>query len=151
MSTSSSIRTLFELTGKNYIVTGGAMGIGYAITRDIAAMGGNVAVLDLRAEPLEPVFALAEQYHVKIHYFQADVSDEQSLRAGFAKAAAALEDRVDGMVTAAGIAIDKPFVEQTWAEVDKIIQVNVSTFVPYPDPPVARGKLDDHLQRTRGD
>jgi short-subunit dehydrogenase len=34
--------------------------------------------------------------------------------------------RLDGIVTAAGIAIDKPFVDQSWDEVNKVIQVNVS-------------------------
>ena len=100
------------------------MGIGYAITRDICDMGGNVAVLDLRETPLEDVYGLAKQYRVKSEYFQADVSDEQSLRAGFEKAVAAL-GRIDGIVTAASIAIDKPFVNQKWDEVNKILQVNV--------------------------
>lgn len=101
------------------------MGIGYAITKDICEMGGNVAVLDLRETPLEPVPELAKQFGVQTHYFQADVSDERSLQAGFDNAVKAL-GKLDGIVTAAGIAIDKPFVNQSWEEVNKIIQVNVS-------------------------
>ena len=123
-----SIRDRFELTGRNYIVTGGAMGIGYAITRDICEMGGNVAVLDLRESPLEDVYGLAKQFGVTSEYFQADVSDEQSLRSGFEKVVSAL-GRIDGIVTAAGIAIDKPFVKQGWEEVNKILQVNVSVLL----------------------
>lgn len=122
---SKSIRTRFELTGRNYIVTGGAMGIGYAITRDICEMGGNVAVIDLRETPLEDVYGLAKKFGVKVDYFQADVSDEKSLKAAFEKTISAL-GRLDGIVTAAGIAIDKPFVDQGWDEVNKVIQVNVS-------------------------
>ena len=87
------------------------MGIGYAITRDICEMGGNVVVLDLRDTPLEDVPGLAKQFGVKTDYFQADVSDENSLRSAFDKAITALGS-LDGIVTAAGIAIDKPFVEQ---------------------------------------
>lgn len=88
-------------------------------------MGGNVAVLDLRETPLEPVLELAKQFSVQTHYFQADVSNEQSLQAGFDNAVKAL-GKIDGIVTAAGIAIDKPFVNQKWEEVNKVIQVNVS-------------------------
>lgn len=121
----ASIRKKLELTGRNYIVTGGAMGIGYAITKDIAEVGGNVAVIDLRNEPLEPVFELAKQHNVQIEYFQADVSDEAGLRKAFDGAVKAFNGRLDGIVTAAGIAIDKPYVDQTWEEVNKIIQVNV--------------------------
>lgn len=123
--TMSSIRKKFELHGRNYIVTGGAMGIGFAITKDICEMGGNVAVLDLKDSPLEDVYGLAKTFNVKTSYHQADVSDEKSLQAGFAKAVEAL-GRLDGIVTAAGIAIDKPYTDQKWDEVNKVIQVNVS-------------------------
>lgn len=122
---SQGIRGRFELTGRNYIVTGGAMGIGFAVTRDICEMGGNVAVLDLRDSPLEDVHGLAKKFNVQVEYLQADVSNEESLKAAFDKAITAL-GQLHGIVTAAGIAIDKPFVEQGWDEVNKVIQVNVS-------------------------
>lgn len=105
------------------------MGIGYAITKDIADSGGNVAVLDLRSEPLEDVHGLAKQ-GVKVSYHQCDVSSEQSLKAAFESAVQALGS-IDGIVTAAGIAIDKPFVDQKWEEVDKVLQVNVSFFFSF--------------------
>jgi sorbose reductase len=89
-------------------------------------MGGNVAVIDLREKPLEDVLGLAKRFNVKSEYFQADVSDEKGLRLAFDNAISALGS-VDGIVTAAGIAIDKPFVDQAWDEVNKVIQVNVST------------------------
>ncbi|QIW96071.1 hypothetical protein AMS68_001589 [Peltaster fructicola] len=117
------IRDKFELKGRNYIVTGGAMGIGYNVSRDIAEMGGNIAVLDLEAQPKEPLFELREKFNVKIHYFQCDVGIEQALDSAFEQAVAALGS-LDGIVTCAGIAIDKPFPEQTWQEVEKIFHVN---------------------------
>lgn len=82
-------------------------------------------MLDLRESPLEDVYGLAKKFNVKVDYFQADVSNEESLKAAFGKAVSAL-GRLDGIVTAAGIAIDKPFVDQGWDEVNKVIQVNVS-------------------------
>lgn len=127
----AGIRSKFELRGKSYIVTGGAMGIGYAITKDVCEMGGNVAVLDSRETPLEPVLELGKKFGVASHYFQADVSNEQSLEAGFEKAVKAL-GKLDGIVTAAGIGIEKPFVDHGWDEVNNVIQVNVSLILlPY--------------------
>jgi NAD(P)-dependent dehydrogenase (short-subunit alcohol dehydrogenase family) len=120
-----SISSKFGLNGKSFVVTGGAMGIGYAITKDIAESGGNVAVLDLRDEPLGDVYGLSKQFGVKAEYFQCDVSKEESLRTAFAKAVESLGS-IDGIVTAAGIAIDKAFTEQKWEEVEKVLQVNVS-------------------------
>lgn len=107
-----------------------APGIGFATTKGICEMGGNVAVLDLRETPLEPVLELAKEHKVNTHYVQADVSNEESLKAGFEKAVSALGGKLDGIVTAAGIALDKPFVNQGWEEVNRVIQVNVSIIQP---------------------
>ena len=37
----------FDYSGKNYIVTGGAGGMGSCVVRGIAAGGGKVALVDL--------------------------------------------------------------------------------------------------------
>lgn len=118
-----SIRDRFELTGRSYIVTCGAMGIGYAIVHDICEVGGNVAVLHLREMPLEGVYGLVQQFRVKSEYFQTDVSDGERLRLEFDNTVAAL-GRVADTVTAAGNAINRPFVNQNRPEANKILQVN---------------------------
>nr|POE47119.1 putative oxidoreductase yohf [Quercus suber] len=71
--------------------------------------GGNVAVLDVRDTPLEPVHDLPEQYGIKTEYIQCNVSNEDSLRAAF--------DKANG-------GTDKPFVNQKWEEVNNILQIN---------------------------
>ena len=121
----TSVRDKFELKGRNYVVTGGAQGIGYAVTRAICEMGGNVAVLDVRPKPIEEFEALSTEFKVKTSYFQTDVSSFESLEAGFENAVKVLGG-VDGLFSAAGIAIDKPFVEQTPEEFMNIQKVNVS-------------------------
>lgn len=126
-----SIRSLFELKGRNYIVTGGAQGIGFATTRAICEMGGNVAVLDIQSKPREDLDAVAKEFGTKVAYFQADVADESSLQSAFDQAVSFL-GTLDGAVTAAGIAIDKAFVEQTWQEVERIQKINVQLLPLYP-------------------
>ncbi|KAH8707118.1 short chain dehydrogenase [Phaeosphaeriaceae sp. PMI808] len=121
----SKVRASFELKGRNYVVTGGAQGIGLALTRAIAEMGGNVAVLDLQDKPFNEFAQLADEHKVKIPYFRADVANEGSLRSAFQSAVEALGS-VDGLVTSAGIALEKPFAKHTWDEVNKILQVNVT-------------------------
>ncbi|KAI1864470.1 uncharacterized protein JN550_008757 [Neoarthrinium moseri] len=119
------VRPMFELLKRNYIVTGGAQGIGFAVTRAICEMGGNVAVMDIQAQPVDPEFnRLSEKFGVKTLYIQTDVTKEQDLNAGFAKALETLGS-IDGLVPAAGIAIDKPFIEQTWEEFTRIQEINV--------------------------
>jgi sorbose reductase len=77
------VRSLFNLNDKNFIVTGGGRGIGYAITRAIAEMGGNVAVLDVLDAPVKDFGTLEHDFGVKARYLRADVTDEKSLTKGF--------------------------------------------------------------------
>lgn len=81
---------MFELRGRNYIVTGGGRGIGYAVTRAIAEMGGNVVVLDILDQPVQDFETIESELAVKAKYFHADVTNEESLTRGFEQALAEL-------------------------------------------------------------
>lgn len=120
------VRRTFELTGRNYIVTGGAQGIGFTISRAICEMGGNVSIWDIQEKPVdqEAFDALSSTFGSKTLYIQADVTMEDSLKAAFQKTLETFKT-VDGCVPAAGIAIDKPFVDQTWDEFTRIQEINV--------------------------
>ncbi|KAM0190708.1 hypothetical protein ACHAPI_009234 [Fusarium lateritium] len=119
-----NVRPMFELRGRNYIVTGGAQGIGFACTRAICEMGGNVAVLDIQKEPVDEFNTLNEKFSTKTLYIPTDVTSEESINAAFDKVLAEFGS-IDGVVPAAGIAIDKPFLEQTWDEFTRIQDINV--------------------------
>lgn len=122
--TISSIRARFELTGRTYVVTGGAQGIGFALSTAICEMGGNVAVWDIQAKPVDEFATLSARFGTRTLYVQTDVTKQESLQAAFQKT---LDEfgTVDGCVPAAGIAIDKPFVDQTWDEFNRIQEINV--------------------------
>lgn len=117
---------MFELRGRNYVVTGGAQGIGFAVTRAICEMGGNVAVMDIQERPVDEKEwnSLSQNFGAKTVYIQTDVTKQESLNAAFARAVKELGS-IDGLVPAAGIAIDKPFIEQTWEEFTRIQEINV--------------------------
>jgi sorbose reductase len=119
------VRPMFELQNRNYVVTGGAQGIGFATSRAICEMGGNVAVLDIQATPMEEFNSLSSRFKVKTVYIQTDVTKEESLIAAFDRVVEILGS-INGLVPAAGIAIDKPFLDQTWAEFTRIQEINVS-------------------------
>lgn len=121
------VRPMFELRGRNYVVTGGAQGIGFALTRAICEMGGNVAVMDIQEKPVNTTEwnNLSQKFGAKTFYIQTDVTKQESLNQAFATAIQELGS-LDGLIPAAGIAIDKPFVEQTWEEFTRIQEINVS-------------------------
>ncbi|EON97282.1 putative short-chain dehydrogenase reductase sdr protein [Phaeoacremonium minimum UCRPA7] len=87
-------------------------------------MGGNVAVLDVQDKPTAEFYTLGSRFGVKTFYIQTDVTKQDSLIKGFEAALASL-GTIDGCVPAAGIAIDKPFVDQTWDEFTRIQEINV--------------------------
>jgi hypothetical protein len=123
------IRPLFELRGRNYLITGGAQGIGFAAARAICDMGGNVAILDIQDKPCDDFLTLGKRFGVKAVYHQTDVTKEESILASFAKAVKDL-GAIDGCVPAAGVVIDKPFVDQTWSEFTRIQEINVGGLLP---------------------
>jgi 2-deoxy-D-gluconate 3-dehydrogenase len=43
----------FDLTGKNAVVTGGAMGIGFGISKRLVEAGANVLIVDISEEVAE--------------------------------------------------------------------------------------------------
>lgn len=91
-----NINGAFDLSNKNFVITGGGRGIGYAAARAIAEMGGNVSVLDLRPEPAKDFETLAGKFGVATKYVPTDVTSEESLKAGFEEAVADFKS-LDGL------------------------------------------------------
>ena len=79
----TSLKGKFDLTGRNYVVTGGGRGIGYSVVRAIAEQGGNVSVFDQAPAPVSDYETLASKFGVKTKYVQTDVTKEESLAKAF--------------------------------------------------------------------
>lgn len=114
-----------RLNGKVAIVTGGAMGIGYAICESLAAQGASIVIADLKGAQAA-ADKLTQAGHKAIGV-TADVSSEQDTAA---MAAAALEafGQIDVLVNNAAIYSTlqiKPFEELTVADWKKMFDVNV--------------------------
>lgn len=102
-----------ELFGLRALVTGAAEGIGRGIAADLAARGCAVAGIDIKPVLVPGVIALS-----------ADVSDESSVMAAVYAADGALGG-LDFVVNNAGVVLEKPLVDTTAAEFDKVIAVNL--------------------------
>ncbi|MFJ2741136.1 SDR family NAD(P)-dependent oxidoreductase [Streptomyces sp. NPDC087440] len=103
-----------ELEGLKALVTGGASGIGLATARLLAARGAQVAVLDL-----DPSGAASP-----LLGFQADVSDDTSVRSGVAAALEALGG-LDILVNNAGIGAAGTVEDNDDDQWHKVLDVNV--------------------------
>jgi 3-oxoacyl-[acyl-carrier protein] reductase len=113
------------LEGKRALVTGGASGIGRAIARAFAGEGARVAVAD-RA-PRREIDAVVAQIGAEggqAFAVRADVADEAQVRA-MVEAVLGREGGLDLLVNNAGILIEKPLLETTADDFDRLIGVNL--------------------------
>lgn len=103
-----------DFEGLRALVTGGASGIGLATARLLAGRGAHVAVLDLDPSAVEkPLLA-----------FQADVTDDASVRAAVTAAAAELGG-LDILVNNAGIGAQGTVEDNADGEWHHVFDVNV--------------------------
>ena len=102
-----------NLDGRIAVVTGGARGIGLAITRALIDRGVRVHVFDVA--PGKGDDAAPYTFH------QADIADSASVAA----AAAALPDGVSLLVNYAGITRDRSVLKMSDDEWDVVLSVNL--------------------------
>ncbi|MGE0116875.1 MAG: SDR family NAD(P)-dependent oxidoreductase [Dongiaceae bacterium] len=112
------------LDGQRALVTGGASGIGRATAVALAAAGAHVAVADLAEQAASAVAAAIGQAGDHAFVVRADVADEAQVLALFADAVPRLGG-LDILVSCAGILFEKPLLETSVAEFDRLIDVNL--------------------------
>ena len=96
-----------HINGKVAVVTGGASGIGQAVTRRIAAAGGKVVIFDLNEDAGQAM--VAELGADNCVFANVNVVDEDSAKAGIEAAA---EGEHDAFVRHALLSLSRGFVLQ---------------------------------------
>jgi 2-dehydro-3-deoxy-D-gluconate 5-dehydrogenase len=114
--------TMFDLTERVAIVTGGNGGIGLGMARGFAAAGANVVVAARNAEKAEAAVAALG---AKSAFVALDVSDESSCRAAIGETAGRF-GRLDILVNNAGTSIRKPPQTYTAAEWHAVLDTNLT-------------------------
>jgi 2-dehydro-3-deoxy-D-gluconate 5-dehydrogenase len=114
--------TLFDLSGRVAIVTGGNGGIGLGMARGLAKAGARIVIAARNAAKAEP--ALAELGHDSA-FIHLDVADENSCRAMIDQAAEH-HGRLDILVNNAGTSIRKPPEAYTAAEWHAVLDTNLT-------------------------
>ncbi|KAJ6092305.1 hypothetical protein N7467_004274 [Penicillium canescens] len=117
------IHSKISLDGKATVITGGSRGIGLSIAKAAGALGSDVAILDVQ-EPDISLAQLEKEYGSRFVFHRMDVTSNQGMELAFSKV---VEDlgKLDNCITCAGVALDKPFLEHTWEESRRILDINV--------------------------
>ncbi len=116
---------MFDLTGKNALVTGASGGIGAEIARVLHAAGATVALSGTRLEPLE---ALAAELGGRAHVLPCNLSSAEEVE-GLIKRGIEAMGSVDILVNNAGITRDGLAMRMSDEDWTSVIDVNLtSTF-----------------------
>src|SRR5690348_6001540 len=107
------------LAGKHAVVTGGARGIGAAVTRALAARGATVSMLGRSAAPSSDLANKPD-----LHYVQADVCEPDDLARAFESARAAFGP-IHILVNNAGQGRSAPFIKTDIELWRGMMQVNL--------------------------
>jgi 2-hydroxycyclohexanecarboxyl-CoA dehydrogenase len=113
------------MSTRTAIVTGGASGIGEAISRRLAADGGQVAIFDLNADTAKATAASIEEAGGKAIGLPVDVADRAAVDAGVAEVRARL-GRPTVLVNNAGISVDGPFLELSLETWHRVLAINLT-------------------------
>ena len=101
--------TLFDLSGKGAVITGGSRGLGKAMARGFAEAGANVLITSRHEDELRPaVEDIRKGLSVKVEYMVCDMTDLKQVDALAQTAVAKLGQKPDA------IAYSLPNVELTW-------------------------------------
>jgi 3alpha(or 20beta)-hydroxysteroid dehydrogenase len=113
--------TVFDLTGRKALVTGGAQGLGEGMAQALAAAGAHVVVADVQDDLGPKVAEALGEGHGFVHL---DVTDDASWATAVADAAGQLGG-LDILVNNAGIEITSLIVDAEAADIRRMLDVNV--------------------------
>ncbi|GAA3585306.1 glucose 1-dehydrogenase [Snuella lapsa] len=115
--------SIFSLQGKTAIITGGASGIGKAITTTFAKQGAQVHILEFNAENGNLTANEINNNGGQAYFYQCDVSNHQQVKDVINNIAA--QHTIDILVNNAGIAHVGNVESTEEADLDRIYNVNV--------------------------
>ena len=114
---------MFDLTGKNALVTGASGGIGGAIAKALHAQGATVGLSGTRVGPLEE---LAAELGDRTHVLPCNLSDAEAVTA-LPKQAVEAMGSLDILVNNAGITRDNIFMRMSDEEWSQVLDVNLTS------------------------
>jgi len=117
--------TLFELSGKKALVTGGAMGIGRACAKALAMGGADVAIIDINEELGHKTVESIKAMGVDALFVRCDVTDKTQVQQMVSTVVERF-GRLDIAVNNAGLYIHGDDETQAQEDWDKVIGLNLT-------------------------
>lgn len=115
---------LFDLTGKTALVTGGAQGIGHALSRGLGDHGANVVIADNDTGSGETTIGELRNAGIEARFVETDVTESTSV---FDACDRAIESfgTLDILVNNAGMSQRTPAEDYPNHDLDRIVDLNL--------------------------
>lgn len=110
--------------GKNAVITGGASGIGKEIALNLAKMGCNIVISDIKLDRLEQTKKEIGAFGVKVYAQKCDVTNTIEIKK-FAKNTIKEMGNIHFLFSNAGIAVGGPFEHLMISQWDRILNINM--------------------------
>jgi 3-oxoacyl-[acyl-carrier protein] reductase len=107
------------------VVTGGAMGIGEAVTQRLATLGHQIFIADSNLPAAKATAERLCAQGLKVNPILMDVAQISSIAEAF-KQIEAYADRCDILVNSAGVAKVAPFIDFSLEEFERTMAINVT-------------------------
>ncbi|CAG9268079.1 SDR family NAD(P)-dependent oxidoreductase [Paraburkholderia unamae] len=117
--------SLFDLTGRHALVTGGADGLGAGIARALARAGARVGVIDIAPVP-DAVLAKWSAEGQPVFARQADLADRDALHSATHDVLQRFDGRIDILVNNAGHQFRAPGHTHSIEDWDATLALNVT-------------------------
>ena len=114
---------MFDLDGKNVLVTGASGGIGRAIAETLHSSGATVTISGTRKEPLEE---LANGLGKRVHILSCDLSNGAEVE-NLSKSAQEKMGSIDILVNNAGITRDNLFMRMSDEDWSTVLEINLTS------------------------
>ncbi|MDH7973232.1 SDR family oxidoreductase [Sphingomonas sp. AR_OL41] len=121
----ASLKTLFDLTGRVAIVTGGSRGLGLQIATALGDYGATLALMARKPDELDEAVATLAARGIIAHAFPANLGDADAA-AGLATQARDRLGRIDILVNNAGTTWGAPAQDHPLDAWRKVIDLNVT-------------------------
>lgn len=112
----------FNFNNKLAIITGGAQGIGFTISKQLLEAGAHVSIWDYSEKALSVAASELSAYKERLQTQQVDVTNRDSVNQAISK----LPKKVDILVNNAGITRDKSFAKMSFEDWDAVINTNLT-------------------------
>jgi NAD(P)-dependent dehydrogenase (short-subunit alcohol dehydrogenase family) len=116
--------TLFDLKGKNAIVTGSSRGLGKYMAIALAKAGARIILTSRNKENCDTSIKAIHDTGSQAEAFSLDVRSEQSINE-FSNNIRMRYETIDILVNNAGCNIRKPVTEVTWDDWDTVVNTNL--------------------------